>query len=199
MSTGVIILNLFRMVRSKSGVLASIGAASQLEPQRYACILFCYSYRVASMFRNMLSIYLATPTLKYRNANPCNRHHSSNQVLFTQSSEGFSKASGLNASGSVKDLHLIYPESVIRSTPSRNIRGTYDLRLSPSFLNPSIILSISFLPCAASTLFPPMLILTFSFACAINSFLNNKCLICIQTNTPQSLLFSCWGESARSI
>ena len=78
-------------------------------------------------------------------------------------------------------------------------RNTYDLRLSPSFLNPSIILNISFLPCVASTLFPPMLILTFSFACAISSFLNSKCLICIQTKTPQSLLFSCCGESARSM
>ena len=69
MSIGVIVLILRRMVRLKYGILASIGAASQLEPQRYACILFCYSYRVASMFRNMLSIYLATPTLKHVKAN----------------------------------------------------------------------------------------------------------------------------------
>ena len=122
-------------------------------------------------------------------------HHSF--VHFTRFSEGFWRVSGSNVCDSVRDLHSICLQSV-NPFRIRDRLKTHDLRLSPSLRNPSIILNISFRPCTASTLFPPMLILTFSFAWAINSFLNSKCLICMQTNTPQSLLFCCCGESAKS-
>ena len=115
-------------------------------------------------------------------------HHT--PVYFTRFLEGSWRVSGSNVCDSVRDLHSSCLQSA-HPFRTRITLTTYDLRLSPSLLNPSIILNISFRPCTASTLFPPMLILTFSFAWAINSFLNSKCLICIQTNTPQSLLFSC--------
>jgi hypothetical protein len=74
---------------------------------------------------------------------------------------------------------------------------SYDLLLSPSFLNPSIVLSISFLPPLASTNLPPILMLTFSLAFALNSRFRRRCRIWIQTYTPQSLEFSCCGLSSR--
>ncbi len=77
--------------------------------------------------------------------------------------------------------------------------NTHDLLFSPSFRKPSTIFNISFLPAAASTFLPPILILTFSFAWASNSLFSSKWRICMHTKTPQSLLFSCCGESVRSI
>ncbi len=74
----------------------------------------------------------------------------------------------------------------------------YDLLLSPSFLNASMIFSISFLPAPASIVFPLMLILIFCLESASSSLLSSKCRIWIHTKTPQSLEFSCWGESVRS-
>ena len=57
----------------------------------------------------------------------------------------------------------------------------YDLLLSPSFLNFSIICSISFLPPPASMTFPAidMLILVELFA--FNNLFMSKCRICMQT------------------
>ena len=60
-------------------------------------------------------------------------------------------------------------------------RRAYDLLLSPSFLNPSMVLNISFLPPLASMSFPPILIETFSLAFALRSLLRSKCLIWMQT------------------
>lgn len=59
----------------------------------------------------------------------------------------------------------------------RWIGRTYDRLLSPSFLNNSIVFRISFLPPAASTTLPPILILTFSLAFALSNLFNNKCFI----------------------
>jgi hypothetical protein len=74
---------------------------------------------------------------------------------------------------------------------------TYERLLSPSFLNISITLNISFLPPVASTFLPFILILTLSCACACKSLPNNKCCISKHTKTPQSLPFSCCGESSK--
>lgn len=73
----------------------------------------------------------------------------------------------------------------------------YDLLLSPSRLKSSMILMISFLPSLASTLLPPMLILTFSWVLTWSSLLSSKCLMLRHTNTPQSDKFSCCGLSCR--
>jgi hypothetical protein len=75
--------------------------------------------------------------------------------------------------------------------------GTHERLLSPSFLNISITLNISFLPPVASTFLPFILILTLSCACACNNRPNNKCCISKHTKTPQSLPFSCCGESSK--
>lgn len=68
---------------------------------------------------------------------------------------------------------------------------THDLRRSPSLRKFSIILSISFRPPLLSTIFPAMLIDTFSRALATSRRLTSRCRIKRQTNTPQSLPFSC--------
>ena len=75
---------------------------------------------------------------------------------------------------------------------------THDRLLSPSLRLSSMIRSISFLPCVASTNFPAMVMLTFCLLFAIKSFFSSKCRICTHTNTPQSLLFFCCGLSAKS-
>lgn len=97
-----------------------------------------------------------------------------------------------------KDLHFVWRISVDTITPS-DVQKTYDLLLSPSFLNPSMILAISFLPSLASYLWPPILMLTFSLLLTCNNRFKRRCLMLKQTNTPQSELFACCGESSRSM
>jgi hypothetical protein len=73
---------------------------------------------------------------------------------------------------------------------------TYDLLRSPSRLKLSIIRPISFLPSLASTLRPPILILTFSSLRTMSSLFSRRCRMLRQTKTPQSDPFSCKGLSS---
>lgn len=76
---------------------------------------------------------------------------------------------------------------------------THDRLLSPSLLKLSMILVISLLPSLASTLRPPILMLTFSSLLTISSRLSKRCLMLRQTNTPQSDPFSWTGLSSKGI
>lgn len=59
--------------------------------------------------------------------------------------------------------------------------ATYDRLLSPSFLNFSMIVNISFLPPSASIIFPAMLMLILVWLFAFSSLFISRCRICIQT------------------
>ena len=68
-----------------------------------------------------------------------------------------------------------------------------------SFLNSSIVFKISSLPLFAFTFCWPILMLISLPVGVVKSLLSSKCFMMAQTNTPQSLLFSCCGESFRSV
>ena len=74
------------------------------------------------------------------------------------------------------------------------------LRLLPLafLLCSSITFPISNLPFLASTSCLPILILISRPVGVVNNLLNNKCFIITHTKIPQSLQFSCWGESSKS-
>lgn len=77
--------------------------------------------------------------------------------------------------------------------------ATYDRRLSPSFFLSSMTFNICLRPSRALMCASFMLMLIFLLASAFNSLFSRRCFISTQTKTPQSLPFSCCGESCMGI